>query len=58
MVPFAGYHLPVQYKMDNGGVSNEHLHTRREGCASLFDVSHMGQIMFFFFYSCDDTFGI
>ena len=39
MVPFAGYDMPVQYQP---GVLKEHLHTR-EG-ASLFDVSHMGQI--------------
>lgn len=42
MVPFAGYVLPVQY--EGHGVLKEHLHTRTEGCASLFDVSHMGQI--------------
>ncbi len=39
MVPFAGYALPVQYP---AGVLKEHLHTRSS--ASLFDVSHMGQI--------------
>ena len=42
MVPFAGYHLPVQF--EGHGVLKEHLHTRAPGCASLFDVSHMGQI--------------
>lgn len=42
MVPFAGYALPVQY--EGLGVMKEHLHTRAEGCAGLFDVSHMGQI--------------
>ena len=42
MVPFAGYSLPVQY--DGLGVLKEHTHTRQKGCASLFDVSHMGQI--------------
>lgn len=42
MVPFAGYELPVQY--DGLGVLKEHLHTRAEKSASLFDVSHMGQI--------------
>uniref|UniRef100_A0A7S2H2M8 Aminomethyltransferase n=1 Tax=Octactis speculum TaxID=3111310 RepID=A0A7S2H2M8_9STRA len=42
MVPFAGYELPVQYT--GHGVKKEHLHTRAENCASLFDVSHMGQI--------------
>ena len=44
MVPFAGYSLPVLYETEKGGVVNEHLHTRGEGCAGLFDVSHMGQI--------------
>jgi aminomethyltransferase len=44
MVAFAGYELPVLYKGDNGGVMKEHLHCRSEGKASLFDVSHMGQI--------------
>ena len=39
MMPFAGYDLPVQYP---AGVLGEHLHTR--AAASLFDVSHMGQI--------------
>ena len=38
MVPFAGYDMPVQYKL---GVLSEHLHTRDK--AGLFDVSHMGQ---------------
>lgn len=41
MVEFAGYALPVQYP---DGVLKSHLHTREEGKASLFDVSHMGQI--------------
>ena len=45
MVPFAGYELPVLYKgTDNGGVMKEHLWCRTEGKASLFDVSHMGQV--------------
>lgn len=47
MVPFAGYELPVFYKGENapnGGVMKEHLWCRSEGKASLFDVSHMGQI--------------
>lgn len=34
-----GYEMPVQYKE---GVLKEHLFTRES--ASLFDVSHMGQI--------------
>lgn len=37
MVPFAGYEMPVQYKL---GVLKEHLWTRDH--AGLFDVSHMG----------------
>ena len=39
MVPFAGYHLPVQYP---AGLVAEHHHTRQ--AAGLFDVSHMGQL--------------
>ena len=39
MVPFAGYDMPVQYP---GGIIKEHQHTRT--LASLFDVSHMGQV--------------
>lgn len=39
MVPFAGYAMPVQYKL---GVMKEHVHTRSK--AGLFDVSHMGQV--------------
>lgn len=39
MVPFAGYAMPLQY----GGIIAEHEWTRAS--ASLFDVSHMGQIL-------------
>lgn len=39
MVPFAGYHMPVQYE----GIMAEHLWTRE--AAGLFDVSHMGQLL-------------
>ena len=39
MVPFAGYHMPVQYE----GIMAEHLWTREH--AGLFDVSHMGQLL-------------
>ena len=39
MVPFAGYSMPVQYP---AGLLAEHQHTRQ--AASLFDVSHMGQL--------------
>lgn len=42
MVPFAGYELPVQFK--GLGVMKEHMHTRGDGTASVFDVSHMGQL--------------
>ncbi|NIJ06989.1 aminomethyltransferase [Sphingomonas vulcanisoli] len=38
MVPFAGYHMPIQYE----GIIAEHLWTRES--AGLFDVSHMGQL--------------
>lgn len=38
MVPFAGYHMPVQYE----GIMAEHLWVRES--AGLFDVSHMGQL--------------
>lgn len=40
MAPFAGYDMPIQYA---GGILEEHLHTR--SAASLFDVSHMGQLV-------------
>lgn len=50
IVPFAGYELPVLYKGgENGGVMKEHLWCRAEGKASLFDVSHMGQVGFAFY---------
>jgi aminomethyltransferase len=39
MVPFAGYDMPVNFP---GGIIAEHKHTR--AAASLFDVSHMGQL--------------
>lgn len=39
MVPFAGYSMPLQYAK---GIVAEHRHTRES--ASLFDVSHMGQL--------------
>ncbi len=39
LVDFAGYWLPLQYP---AGVKQECLHTRSD--ASLFDVSHMGQV--------------
>jgi len=40
MVPFAGYDMPVQFE----GIMAEHLWTRSH--AGLFDVSHMGQLLF------------
>ncbi|MEE9250571.1 MAG: glycine cleavage system aminomethyltransferase GcvT, partial [Alphaproteobacteria bacterium] len=39
MVPFAGYEMPVHFR---DGIIAEHLHTRSG--ASVFDVSHMGQV--------------
>lgn len=41
MVPFAGYHMPVQF----AGVKGEHEWTRQH--AGLFDVSHMGPCFLF-----------
>jgi len=40
MVPFAGFEMPVQYA---NGVLAEY-HAVRDGGASLFDISHMGQV--------------
>jgi aminomethyltransferase len=40
MVEFAGYQMPIQYD----GIMAEHLWTRES--AGLFDVSHMGQLVF------------
>jgi aminomethyltransferase len=40
IVPFAGYMLPVQYS----GVIAEHMAVRTK--AGLFDVSHMGEVLF------------
>jgi len=40
MVAFAGYSMPIQYE----GIMAEHLWTRES--AGLFDVSHMGQLLF------------
>jgi len=42
MVPFAGYEMPIQYAGPDGGIVAEHEWTRSS--ASLFDVSHMGQL--------------
>lgn len=41
IVPFAGYLLPVQYPT---GVIAEHMATRTQ--AGLFDVSHMGEVVY------------
>ena len=41
IVPFGGYLLPVQY---GTGVIKEHMAVRQQ--AGLFDVSHMGEILF------------
>ncbi|ABC64107.1 glycine cleavage system aminomethyltransferase GcvT [Erythrobacter litoralis] len=43
MVPFAGYEMPIQYTGPSGGIVAEHNWTRES--ASLFDVSHMGQLV-------------
>ena len=40
MVPFAGYHMPLQY---DKGIIHEHLHCRSQ--AGFFDISHMGQCL-------------
>ncbi len=40
MVSFAGYEMPIQYE----GIMAEHIWTREN--AGLFDVSHMGQVVF------------
>ncbi len=42
MVSFAGYKMPIQYGGEHGGIVAEHNWTRES--ASLFDVSHMGQL--------------
>lgn len=42
MVEFAGYQMPIQYTGEGGGIVAEHEWTRNH--ASLFDVSHMGQL--------------
>jgi glycine cleavage system T protein len=41
MVEFGGWEMPLQY---TGGIISEHLATRRT--AGLFDVSHMGRLIF------------
>src|SRR5262249_52827029 len=41
MVPFCGGDMPVQY---TESIIETHLHTRTK--AGLFDVSHMGQLMY------------
>ncbi|MBU2340299.1 MAG: glycine cleavage system protein T, partial [Alphaproteobacteria bacterium] len=44
MVEFAGYEMPIQYSSgEGGGIVAEHNWTREQ--ASLFDVSHMGQLL-------------
>jgi aminomethyltransferase len=44
MVEFAGYEMPIQYSSgEGGGIVAEHQWTREQ--ASLFDVSHMGQLL-------------
>jgi len=41
MVPFAGFSMPVQYKM--GALKEYHAVRSDDGCG-LFDISHMGQV--------------
>ena len=41
MAPFCGWHMPIDYP---DGVLASHLWTRQK--AGLFDVSHMGQVMY------------
>jgi aminomethyltransferase len=43
MVGFAGYHMPIHYDGEHGGIVAEHHWTRTS--AGLFDVSHMGQLL-------------
>lgn len=45
MVGFAGYDMPVQYT----GIIDEHDHCRQN--ASIFDVSHMGQVKYLLEYN-------
>ncbi len=40
MVDFAGWHMPIQY----GSIVDEHQAVRKQ--AGLFDISHMGRLMF------------
>ncbi len=44
MVPFAGYEMPIQYAGEHGGGGIVAEHTWTRTSASLFDVSHMGQL--------------
>ena len=44
LVPFAGWEMPVQYGGPKGGVGAEHEAVRNH--AGLFDVSHMGEVVF------------
>ena len=39
MVPFAGFHMPIQYS----GVNQEHNNVRNN--VGVFDVSHMGEFL-------------
>eukprot|EP01084_Bolivina_argentea_P064325 117331_1 len=43
LVDFAGFYMPVQY--NNMSIQDSTLHTRKN--ASIFDVSHMGQLRFY-----------
>ncbi len=42
MVPFAGWEMPLFYKLPGLGISGEHIQCRTSG--GIFDVSHMGRL--------------
>ena len=44
LVDFAGWEMPVQYGGPKGGIRAEHAAVREN--AGLFDVSHMGEVVF------------
>lgn len=45
MTPFAGYDMPLQYEE---GALSSHVHVRTQ--AGLFDVSHMGQLLYLYLF--------
>ena len=54
LVDFAGFYMPVQYS--NMSIQESTLHTRKN--ASIFDVSHMGQLRYFYPFLCKDILDI